>query len=132
MNFSSVSFSALQQQAQNQVNQSMSALTQGMMRLATGKKINSAKDDPAGFIATELIKSENAGIRAKLKTTQAQGDKLSVVDRYLANMSSVLTDLKGAIIEGANTGALSEDQIVSLQMQIDMAVDAVERIFKTA
>lgn len=132
---SSLSFGnlfGLQQTAQKHVKQNMNGLTQTMTRLATGKRINSAKDDPAGLIASELLRSENTSIRAQIKSTQALGNRLSVTDSYLSSVSNILNDIKGAIVEGANSGALSDDQIDALQQQIDYAVDAVQKIFTTA
>lgn len=128
----SVHFSPMQQTAQNNVRKNMAGIAQTTLRLSTGKRINSAKDDPAGFIATEMAKSENASIRANLKTTRQYGSKLAVLDSYLASLGNLLIDIKGSVVEGANSGALSEEERNALQSQIDYALDSIDRIVRTA
>ncbi|MGL4593818.1 MAG: flagellin, partial [Thermoguttaceae bacterium] len=43
--------------AQFNLSRSMSGLTSTLTRLSTGLKINSGKDDPAGLIASELLRA---------------------------------------------------------------------------
>lgn len=127
----SLGFNSIEQTAMNNVRDNVAGIKQSLTRLSTGKRINSAKDDPSGFIATELMKSENAGIKAQIKTTRAYGNKLATMDSYLATIGNLLNDVKGAVVEGANTGALSSDQQNALQQEIDYALSSIERIVKT-
>ena len=132
MNFFSLGFNSIEQIAQKGVRQHMAGIAQSMTRLSTGKRINSAKDDPAGLIGAELLKSENVELKAKIKTTKELGNKLATTESHLSQIGNLLNDIKGAIVEGANTGAISDSELDALQMQIDYALDAIQRITQTA
>src|SRR4051794_11521793 len=49
-------------QALHTLSKNQSNLSTSLQRLSTGLRINSAKDDPAGLIASESLRSEIAGI----------------------------------------------------------------------
>lgn len=53
--------------AQRVLGQNNASLGQSLARLSTGLRINRGKDDPAGLIASENLRSEKAGINAALK-----------------------------------------------------------------
>lgn len=127
----SLHFNSIEQTARKHVNQNMQGLSQTLTRLSTGKRVNSPKDDPAAFIGAELIRSENTGLQAQLKVNQRRGIKLGTMDSQLSAIGNLLTDLKGLILEGANSGAIGETELNSLQMQIDYTVDAIQRMVQS-
>jgi len=55
--------------AAHRVQRTFASLANTMTQLSTGQRINSAKDDPAGLIAQELLRSEIAASNAAAKNT---------------------------------------------------------------
>ncbi len=127
----SVLHNSLESIARLGIQKSTAGLARTLERLATGKKINSPKDNPADFIACSLIRSDITAAQATLKANQKEGSKLSVVESGLAQIGSLLNQAKGLVLASANTGALSQDQIDAYQMQLDGTIASIRRITNT-
>lgn len=127
----SVHFSSMESVARANLRKTVEGYTQTIMRLSTGKRINSPKDDPSGFVATQMIRSDIARAKGTLQSNQSRGSMLSVVDSGLGNIMSLLNQAKGLIVAGANTGALSQEQISAYQTELDSTLEMIERILKS-
>ncbi|MDR2171359.1 MAG: flagellin [Planctomycetaceae bacterium] len=117
--------------ARNQIKQNMSDLGDILTRLSTGLRINSGKDDPAGLIASELLKSDMTATSKAIINTQRANSLISIADSSLGQINNLLNDLKGLIVEAANEGTMSSSQIEANQLQIDATLDSIDRIAKT-
>ena len=53
---------------------------------------------------------------------------IATADSALGQVSGLLNDIRGLISEGANTGAMSDEQIAANQLQIDSSLEAIDRI----
>ncbi|MGL6227048.1 MAG: flagellin [Thermoguttaceae bacterium] len=102
-----------------------------LTRLSTGLRINSAKDDPAGLIASELLKSDITATKQAIKNTQRANGVIAVADSALGQVSNLLNDIRGLVNAGASTGGMSDDQIAANQLQIDASIDSIDRIANT-
>jgi flagellin len=117
--------------AQNNLANSQSTLNTTLHRLSTGLRINSGADDPAGLIASQELKSEIAGLQQAVTNSAQAQNVISTADAALTEVSSLLNDIKGLIVQSANSGALSSDQITANQLQVDSAVQSITRIADT-
>jgi flagellin len=99
--------------------------------LSTGLRINSGADDPSGLIASEGLKSEIAGINQAINNSTEATNVISTADAALGQVSDLLLDIKGLLVQSANTGALTPDQLAANQLQIDSAVQSITRISNT-
>ncbi len=117
--------------AQFQLQRNMNAYTSTLTRLSTGLRINSAKDDPAGMIASELLKSDIIATNTAISNTQRANSVLAIADSALGQISSLLNDIRGLVVESANVGAMSTEQIEANQLQVDASLDAIDRISRT-
>jgi len=117
--------------AQNTLGRSNDSLNQALTRLSTGLRINTGKDDPAGLIASENLRSDITSIRKAIGNTDRANQVIATADSSLGQVSSLLNDIRGLVTESANTGALSEDQIAANQLQIDSSLEALNRIAQT-
>ena len=118
--------------AQKNLANSNASLSQALTRLSTGLRINSGKDDPAGLIASEVLrKREIASVESAISNSERANQMVSIADSALSEVSSLLNDIRGLITEAANTGALSDDQIAANQLQIDSSLAAINRIATT-
>jgi flagellin len=117
--------------AQNRLNKSNSDLQTSLTRLSTGLRINSGKDDPAGLIASEALRSDITSINKAISNTQRASQIIATADSALGQVSSLLNDIRGLVVEAANKGALSDDEIAANQLQIDSSLEAINRISQT-
>ncbi|HVT27588.1 MAG TPA: flagellin [Lacipirellulaceae bacterium] len=117
--------------AQNTLNKSNAALEQSLTRLSTGLRINTGKDDPAGLIASENLRSDITSITKAISNTDRANQVIATADSGLGQVSTLLNDIRGLVTEAANGGALSADQIAADQLQIDQSLNALNRIAQT-
>ncbi len=117
--------------AQIQLQRNVNSLGDVLTRLSTGLRINSGKDDPAGLIASELLKSDIAATKQAIQNTQRANSVIAVADSALGQISSLLNDIRTLVNASANTGAMTPDQINANQLQVDASIDSIDRISKT-
>lgn len=118
-------------QSQHILQANRKKLDTSLMRLATGHKINSGKDDPAGLIAGMQIlaqlEAENQGIR----NAQRADAMLNVAEGGLSQVGDQLTELKRLTIRNAD-GTLSDAERAANQMQIDSILGSINRTASTS
>jgi flagellin len=117
--------------AQTNLGRANSALSQALTRLSTGLRINTGKDDPAGLIASENLRSDITSIQRAIGNTDRANQVIATADSALGQVSSLLNDIRGLVTESANTGALSQEQIDANQLQVDSSLEALNRIAQT-
>lgn len=117
--------------AQNRLNKTNGDLQTSLTRLSTGLRINSGKDDPAGLIASEALRSDITSINKAISNTQRASQIIATADSALGQVSSLLNDIRGLVVEAANKGALSDDEIAANQLQVDSSLEAINRIAQT-
>jgi flagellin len=117
--------------AQNTLARSHDSLNQALTRLSTGLRINTGKDDPAGLIASENLRSDITSIQGAISNTNQANEVIGTADSALGQVSSLLNDIRGLVTQSANSGALSADQIAANQLQVDSSLKALNRIAQT-
>lgn len=117
--------------AQNTLGRSNSQLQTALNRLSTGLRINSGKDDPAGLIGSENLRRDITATRRAIGNSERAGHMIATADSALGQVSNLLNDIRGLIVEAANSGALSDEQIAANQLQVDSSLEAIDRIAKT-
>jgi flagellin len=117
--------------AQNILGRSNGALQQALTRLSTGLRINTGKDDPAGLIASENLRSDITAIKKAISNTDRANQVIATADSALGQVSSLLNDIRGLITETANAGVVTPDQIAANQLQLDESLSALNRIAQT-
>ncbi|MCM2371205.1 flagellin N-terminal helical domain-containing protein [Aporhodopirellula aestuarii] len=117
--------------AQNRLQSSNADLQQALTRLSTGLRINSGADDPAGLIASEALRSEVTSLGRAISNTRRASQIISTADSALGQTSNLLNDIRGLVVEAANSGALSDEEIAANQLQIDSSLEAINRIAQT-
>lgn len=114
--------------AQHDLTRAQGDLAISLRRLSSGIRINSAAEDPAGLIISELLRSEMASINKAISNTQRAVNIVATTEGALNEVNSLLVDIRDKIVEAASTGALSEEEINANQLQIDSAVRSIARI----
>jgi flagellin len=117
--------------AQKNLAKSNVQLQQALTRLSTGLRINSGKDDPAGLIASEMLRSDIVSTQKAVSNTERANQMIATADSAIGQISSLLNDIRALVTEAANEGALSPDQLAANQLQVDSSLDAINRIAQT-
>lgn len=102
-----------------------------LQRLATGLRINRGKDDPAGLIASEVLRSEIRSISQSITNSERVINVISTTEGALNEVSSLLLDLRALFLSSANEGALTPAEIQANQLEIDSLLASIDRISQT-
>jgi flagellin len=114
-----------------QLNANNRLLSKSLERLSSGLRINRGADDPAGLIASESLRSEIRGLDAAIANSERAINVVSTTDAALGEISKLLLDIKGLVVQTANDGALSDAEIEANQLQVDSLLNSINRIANT-
>jgi flagellin len=103
-----------------------------LQRLSTGLRINRGADDPAGLIISERLRSEIGGLNTAVSNSNRASSVIATTEGALAEVSDLLSSIKGLVVQAANTGAVSDGERAANQVQIDSAIDSITRISNSA
>jgi flagellin len=114
--------------AQNVLGRNNKSLGVALERLSTGLRINRGKDDPAGLIASEALRSEKAGLNAAIGNADRSEQVVNIAEGGLQEVSNLLTELQGLITTSANSAGLSAEEKEANQLQIDSILQTIDRV----
>src|SRR5437764_11573591 len=117
--------------AQRGLSKSQKTLSDTLQRLSSGLRINRGADDPAGLIASEGLRSEISGINQAIDNSSRASNVIATAEGSLGEVASMLLNIKSLVVQAANSGALSQDEIAANQLQVDSAVQSITRISNT-
>lgn len=117
--------------AQRNLATSQRSLTMSLERLSSGLKINRGADNPAGLIVSERLRSEIAVVKQAVDNNARAINVIATTEGALNETQSLLTDIQSLLVEAANRGAFSDEEIAANQLQIDAAIDSITRIANT-
>jgi len=116
---------------QRHLNKAYASLNETIQRLASGLRINRGADDPSGLIVSERLRTEVESVNQAILNTQRASNIVATTEGALDEVARLLTDVQSLIVEAANEGALSDDEIRANQLQIDSAIASITRIANT-
>lgn len=101
------------------------------LRLSTGKRINSAMEDPAGYLLARGLESRRRGLSSALFNVSNAQNILDVAEGGYSSIQDILETMKEKAVQAAD-GSLSstqraaiDDQVNALITEIDETVDSV-------
>lgn len=110
-----------------QVTRAFDRLNETSVKLATLKRINRGSDDPAALVAATELNRELTALEEASAATERTRALVHVADSGLGQASDLLNEIEGNVIAAAN-GATSPDERAARQIEIDAAIDALDRI----
>jgi len=102
--------------------------SQALQRLSTGTQINSAADNPSGLIASNSLGLQISAINSSITNSNLANNVIGTADAALAQVDTLLNQIRGLVQQGVNSGAQSTAQIQADQSQIDAALGAINRV----
>jgi flagellin len=115
----------------NALNKSNKNLSKSLERLSTGFKINRASDGPAGLVISERLRAQVAGMRQAVDNSERAQNMIATAEAAMVEINSLLLSVQDLVLEAANDGALSSEEILANQAQIDDAINTINRIANT-
>jgi len=114
--------------AQRVLAQNNRSLNTALERLSTGLRINRGKDDPAGLIASENLRSELRAIGSAIGNADRADQVVNIAEGGLQEVSGLLTELQGLVTATASSAGLSAEEKEANQLQIDSILQTIDRI----
>lgn len=97
------------------------------LRLSTGKQINSASDDVAGYITSRSLQARNGAMQAALLTVGDGSNITSIGMDSLDNIYNLLNVIKDATAQAAS-GAMGTDEKVALAKAAYRQVQQIQMV----
>jgi flagellin len=99
--------------AYNALETSNKTIALKQLRLSTGKRINSAADDVAGYITSRALQARNGALKSALRTVGDALNLTGIASDALDNINNLITTIKDAAA-AASSGAMGTDEKVAL------------------
>lgn len=119
----SISSSAQQAGFIRFLNQSHKGYASAAWKLASGLKINSAADDPAGLVISEQLRTRIASLNQEIENTSNLIHKYETGSSQVMELRSQLTEMRSLAIGAANEGFNSEAAQTAYDTQASYIVD---------
>lgn len=114
----------------NRIRQLGSAINENTKRISTLKRINSAKDDPAGLIRATLLQSNLTAAGAASTGITHANALLNTADAAATEIVSQLQSARTLALEAVG-GALSEAEVAANQIEIDSILQSIDSQART-
>jgi flagellin len=114
--------------AQRVLGSNNTGLGQALERLSTGLRINRGKDDPAGLIASENLRSEQRSLTQAVANADRADQVLNIAEGGLQEVSTLLTELQGLLTASASEAGLSAEEKAANQLQVDSILQTIDRV----
>lgn len=111
----------------NQQGKSSSSLSQAIERLASGIRINSAKDDAAGQAISNRMTSQYHGLSQAKNNANDGISLLQTAEGTLDEINSRLQHIRELTVQGLN-GTYSQEQSDAIQAEINMNLKEIDRL----
>ncbi|MBU0983441.1 MAG: hypothetical protein KKA42_06200 [candidate division Zixibacteria bacterium] len=107
-------------------------LDQALARLSSGRRINSAADDPAGLIISERLRGRIGSLNREIENVQMSIGKYETVGHQIMDLRSQLNEMRSLAVGAANGAFNSEDTQRAYQDAADSLVANYNRAVANA
>ncbi len=111
----------------NALNALNSKIGTHQLRLASGKRINSAADDPAGYTISKKLQARSRSLSAALNNVGEAKNILSVAEGGFQNINDILVGIKEKVIQAGN-GSYTAEEYTAIVTQITDMLNEVDDI----
>jgi flagellin len=113
--------------AQRSLAESSRELSTAMERLSSGKKINSAADDAAGFAIAERMTAQVRGLNMATKNANDGLAMLATIENATNDVTDMLQRIRELAVQAANDTNGSQDRVY-LQNEVDSLIAEIDRV----
>lgn len=97
------------------------------LRLSTGKRINSAADDPAGYTISAKLMTRTRALSSALNNVGEAKNILSVAEGGLQNINDMYIGIKEKVIQAGN-GSYGSEELAAILTQIQDTLNEIENV----
>ncbi|UTV27037.1 flagellin [Photobacterium atrarenae] len=116
--------------AQRYLGQATDATANSMERLATGSKINSAKDDAAGLQISNRLMTQSRGLDVAVRNANDGISMAQTAEGSMQETTNILQRMRDLALQSAN-GSNSQEDRDSIQEEVTALNDELNRIAET-
>lgn len=116
--------------AQRYLGQATEATGKSMERLATGSKINSAKDDAAGLQISNRLMTQSRGLDVAVRNANDGISMAQTAEGSMQETTNILQRMRDLSLQSAN-GSNSQEDRDSIQEEVTALNDELNRIAET-
>ena len=113
--------------AQRSLTTSSAELKTAMERLSSGKKINSASDDAAGFAIAERMTAQIRGLNMAAKNVNDGLSMIATIENATNDLTGMLHRMRELAVQAINDTNSSEDRGY-LQLEVDALMAEINRV----
>ncbi len=111
--------------------QNQEQVAESFERLATGKQINRASDDPSGMVAVEQYKARIYSIESQLKAFNQTESYLGAKEGGLSVINEKVIELNELVIRAANKAGNTDEEQDALALEIGSVLSSINTIAQT-
>ena len=127
-----VTQSSIQSGSLHHLQKRMSSQANLHEQLSSGKRVNRPSDDPAGSVDIMRIRSQQRADTQYERNVNNAISWLTTIDDTLTTVSSRLTKARTLVLQGANSGAMSENQRGAIANEIEAIGQALVGLANTS
>ena len=114
-------------QGLNSLSQTQKKLTESLIKLSTGQRINSAKDDAAGLAISQRFTSQINGLNVATRNANDGISFAQTAESALGEATNALQRIRDLSLQAANGTNTGSDR-VTIQKEVDQLVSQVNQI----
>lgn len=115
---------------QQNLDKATSRMNTSMERMASGSKINSAKDDAAGLAVSTTLKNTISSSKVASSNVHIASDMISSVEGTLNVISENLGRIRDLTEQAAN-GTYSSDDLTAIASEVTKRIDMIDKLAKS-
>lgn len=124
-----IATNSISQFVQNNLNKSQKALNQSIERLASGRRINSARDDAAGLAISDRMTSQINGLNQANRNANDGLALMQTAESALGSVTDNIQRIRTLVVQASN-GTYNDENRQSINNEIDLRISEIARIGK--
>lgn len=106
-------------------------LDNNIEQLSTGLSINSAADNPAGYVMAEDMGAQIGGLTQATANSNDAANMIMTAESALSQVSNLITSMRQLAVQASNTGVYDTTDLQADQTQINSAISSINNIAAT-
>lgn len=113
------------------LNNNTNKLDTNIEQLSTGLSINSAADNPAGYVMAEDMGAQISGLTQATSNSNDAANMIMTAESALTQVQSLITSMRQLAVQASNTGVYDTTDLQADQTQINSAISSINNIAAT-
>ena len=107
------------------------AQSQDIQRLSSGLRINSAADDPSGYVLSQSLQAQSGSITQATNNTNDAINVVKTAEGALTQVQALLVNIRQTIVQAANVGTNNSTALTADAQAVSDSVNSIDRIAST-